>query len=74
MAQPPNDRNRSMAQDGYSMPHSQPLTEGFVRKGGTNAPAAAAPPRPAPPPPLRPASGPNAPAPQSSDTLGRERS
>lgn len=62
MARQSNDGSRHMAQDGYTMPRSAPLTEGYVRKGGINAPSAQNQPRPAPPPPLRPSSGPNAPA------------
>jgi len=59
----------TMAQDGYSK--SRSLTEGFVRKGGSNSAVSQIQTRPAPPAPMKPstAQGPNATKPaQSGDT------
>jgi hypothetical protein len=46
-------------QDGYSR---EPLSEGYVRKGGTNPQQSQVRSRPPAPAPLRPASSPNQPA------------
>jgi hypothetical protein len=52
---------KGFAQDGF-VKTPNVLSEGYVRKGGVNPPAAATQQRPAPPAPLQPTSGPNAPA------------
>lgn len=46
-------KSPTMAQDGYSK--SKPLTEGYIRKGGSNAAVSQVQTRPAAPAPMKPA-------------------
>jgi hypothetical protein len=64
------ERRRTMAHDGAT---KVPLSEGYIRKGGSNPPSSQIQTRPPAPAPMRPATSPSPSAPKSSGSGGTKQ-